>query len=415
MARSLVDAAETGGAAPRWSAANSETGVMVGDPAAAIIAGIHAFGATAFPAARALAALARAADRPGTRAQGIENRPGLAAYLARGYIPLFAPDVWGPAATTLEYATADFSIAALAGALGDGAHPRPLHEAGAELAAALRSARGPRTPEARQRRVRPRLRDRPGKARRSDRRLGARPRPARVRRGERLAVHLDDPVQPRRPVSRDGRARAGDRPARRVLRGAERRYAAAALLHGQRAAVRRALGLHLRGRAGEDAGGGAPDPHHALRRRTGGAARQRRSRRDVGLVRLGGARPLPGDPRRRRAGAGRAAVPVGDGDGGRRPPARDHRPGGLGGGAHRAGGDPERTASPVDLAADERDPGGRKAGLRRRPPRLDARGPRRRLGHTTRRTRPRRSTRARRRGSRSSMARAFWRSAPGRA
>jgi predicted alpha-1,2-mannosidase len=119
MARSLLDAAESGGAAPRWSAANSETGVMVGDPAAAIIAGIHAFGATGFPAARALARLVAAADRPGTRAQEIENRPGLAVYLARGYIPLYAPDVWGPAATTLEYATADFSIAALAGALGD--------------------------------------------------------------------------------------------------------------------------------------------------------------------------------------------------------------------------------------------------------------------------------------------------------
>jgi predicted alpha-1,2-mannosidase len=119
MARSLVDAAETGGAAPRWSAANSETGVMVGDPAAAIIAGIRAFGATTFPAGRALAALVRAADRPGTRAQDVENRPGLAAHLARGFIPLFTADVWGPAATTLEYATADFAIATLAGALGD--------------------------------------------------------------------------------------------------------------------------------------------------------------------------------------------------------------------------------------------------------------------------------------------------------
>jgi predicted alpha-1,2-mannosidase len=121
MARSLLDAAETGGAAPRWSAANTETGVMVGDPAAAIVAGIHAFGGTAFPAARALGRLVAAADRPGTRVQEIENRPGLAPYLERGYIPLLSPEVWGPAATTLEYATADFSIAALAGALGDGA------------------------------------------------------------------------------------------------------------------------------------------------------------------------------------------------------------------------------------------------------------------------------------------------------
>jgi predicted alpha-1,2-mannosidase len=119
MARSLLDAAEAGGAAPRWSSANNETGVMVGDPAAAIIAGIHAFGATSFPAARALARLAQAADRPGARSQGYEIRPGLGAYLDRGYIPLYAHDVWGPAATTLEYATADFSVAALAGALGD--------------------------------------------------------------------------------------------------------------------------------------------------------------------------------------------------------------------------------------------------------------------------------------------------------
>jgi predicted alpha-1,2-mannosidase len=121
MARSLLDAAETGGAAPRWAAANSETGVMVGDPASAIVAGIYAFGGTGFPAARALTSLVAAADRPATRAQDIENRPGLAPYLVRGYIPLLTPEVWGPAATTLEYATADFSIAALAGALGDSA------------------------------------------------------------------------------------------------------------------------------------------------------------------------------------------------------------------------------------------------------------------------------------------------------
>ncbi|MBM4251861.1 MAG: glycoside hydrolase family 92 protein [Deltaproteobacteria bacterium] len=54
MAQSLVVAANECGALPKWSQANGETGVMVGDPGALIVANIHAFGGTSFDTAAAL-------------------------------------------------------------------------------------------------------------------------------------------------------------------------------------------------------------------------------------------------------------------------------------------------------------------------------------------------------------------------
>jgi predicted alpha-1,2-mannosidase len=142
MIRSLVADGQQLGRLPRWVVAGSDTGLMVGDPADAIIADAYAFGARGFDAGLALREMLNGAGVPapaqaqrrrpaGVRMAGAvsarrrrphatgQERPGLGFYLGRGYIPV-APS------TTLEYAIADFAISQLAGALGDQADQRLL-------------------------------------------------------------------------------------------------------------------------------------------------------------------------------------------------------------------------------------------------------------------------------------------------
>jgi hypothetical protein len=93
---------------------------MVGDPAAPIIADYYAFGATGFDTATALSGLVSQASKTNN------DRPGLNYLGAPGYMPHDGSygccNFYGPAATTLEYATADFAVSALAKALGDDAN-----------------------------------------------------------------------------------------------------------------------------------------------------------------------------------------------------------------------------------------------------------------------------------------------------
>ncbi len=118
MMQSLVLDAEEGGGLPRWSLANIDTGLMVGDPAAPILAEGLAFGADTFDAEAALRVLVRGATHPGVGEPGAQERPGLAQYLRMGYVPLDA-NVGAPAATSLEYYTADYAIACFATRIGD--------------------------------------------------------------------------------------------------------------------------------------------------------------------------------------------------------------------------------------------------------------------------------------------------------
>lgn len=118
MMQSLVVDAQEGGGLPRWSLANIDTGLMVGDPAAPILAEGLAFGADAFDTDAALRVLVRGATRPGVGAPGAQERPGLAQYLRMGYVPLGA-NVGAPTATSLEYYTADYAIACFAARVGD--------------------------------------------------------------------------------------------------------------------------------------------------------------------------------------------------------------------------------------------------------------------------------------------------------
>ena len=124
----LADAAESG-CLPRWSYANGQSMTMVGDSADPTIASASAFGAADFDPGTALQAMVRGATRTCASPNGSYlERQGLERYQQLGYLPydidvqrrnansLFGSpdDVWGSAATTLEYVIDDFAIAQFA-------------------------------------------------------------------------------------------------------------------------------------------------------------------------------------------------------------------------------------------------------------------------------------------------------------
>jgi predicted alpha-1,2-mannosidase len=126
---SMLADADQSGCLPRWPYANGQSMTMVGDPADPIVASAAAFGARRFDAAAALAAMVKGASEGCRTADGTYvQRQGLEQYGRLGYLPfdidvkrrnansLFGdPEaVWASAATTLEYAIADFSIAQFA-------------------------------------------------------------------------------------------------------------------------------------------------------------------------------------------------------------------------------------------------------------------------------------------------------------
>jgi predicted alpha-1,2-mannosidase len=130
LATSLLrDARQDGGFLPRWELVDVSENEMGGDSADPIIAGAYAFGARGFDAEEALAAMVHGADdssNPPPAARGYVERPGLAGYLADGYVPVEAGQVTGEteslspdmASLTLEYAVDDFAVSQLAASLG---------------------------------------------------------------------------------------------------------------------------------------------------------------------------------------------------------------------------------------------------------------------------------------------------------
>lgn len=147
MVRSLLADADESGCLPRWPYANGQSMTMVGDSADPLIASAAAFGATAFDRQDALAAMLRGADGECRSANGeYLERQGLAPYLAHGYVPFdldtnvrnansiygSPDDVWGSAATSLEYTVDDFAIAQFAArGLGDsGTYQRFMQRSG---------------------------------------------------------------------------------------------------------------------------------------------------------------------------------------------------------------------------------------------------------------------------------------------
>jgi predicted alpha-1,2-mannosidase len=127
-AQSLLNFADQrGGEWDRWLHNNGKTAVMSGDPSAAAIAGMYAFGATNFDVQHAYSSLLRAATVPtandvsdsGCPIQCAGQRPSLDRYMRIHYVPSNNCHCWGAAAETLEDATADYAIAQLAQRMGD--------------------------------------------------------------------------------------------------------------------------------------------------------------------------------------------------------------------------------------------------------------------------------------------------------
>jgi predicted alpha-1,2-mannosidase len=122
MAQSLLNDYQQGGAFPRWGVVTEDSGVMMGDPAAPIIADYYAFGATNFDTRGALAGLLNAATNPAVYAPltRTHERDGLYNYLKLGYVPEQGEEGgYGPVSMTQEYDSADFALSQFAAALGD--------------------------------------------------------------------------------------------------------------------------------------------------------------------------------------------------------------------------------------------------------------------------------------------------------
>ncbi|MBS4728713.1 GH92 family glycosyl hydrolase [Mycobacterium sp. SM1] len=125
MAQSLVNDAEQSGSFPRWALANAATAEMTGDSVVPLIVNLYVFGAKDFDAHTALRYMVGAATDGGVGRGGYVERPGIATYLQRGYLPVTSEsclDGSVPGASiTLEWSVDDFAISRFAGALGDSA------------------------------------------------------------------------------------------------------------------------------------------------------------------------------------------------------------------------------------------------------------------------------------------------------
>ncbi|HEY0229110.1 MAG TPA: GH92 family glycosyl hydrolase, partial [Mycobacterium sp.] len=123
MAQSLVNDAEQSGSFPRWALANAATAEMTGDSVVPLIVNLYAFGAKDFDVNAALRYMVNAATLGGVGRNGYRERPGIATYLAHGYMPQVTPLCGGgsppSASITLEWSVDDFAISRFADALGD--------------------------------------------------------------------------------------------------------------------------------------------------------------------------------------------------------------------------------------------------------------------------------------------------------
>ncbi|MBY0441700.1 MAG: GH92 family glycosyl hydrolase, partial [Mycobacteriaceae bacterium] len=123
MAQSLVNDAQQSGSLPRWALANAATHEMTGDSVVPLMVSFYAFGARNFDVATALRYMVNAATRGGVARDGIPERPGIATYVQRGYVPqmtdFYIGHWFAGASITLEWAVDDFAISRLAKALGD--------------------------------------------------------------------------------------------------------------------------------------------------------------------------------------------------------------------------------------------------------------------------------------------------------
>lgn len=114
MVRSMLAMYDEGGWLPKWELAGRETGVMVGDPAAVVVADTYLKGIRGFDAAKAYAAVRKGA----TVTAGNPLRPCADQYVRLGYVPHDTCRARGSGSVTQEYAYADHAAARMAAALG---------------------------------------------------------------------------------------------------------------------------------------------------------------------------------------------------------------------------------------------------------------------------------------------------------
>ena len=125
MMQSLVHDAEQSGWLPRWTPANDNSYIMGGDSSAILLSEAYAFGARDFDQKSALKYMLKGATQPGKGLHNWEERPGLADYLSKGYIPV--TDKFQSATSfSLEYNSADFAVSRFALAMGDKANAERL-------------------------------------------------------------------------------------------------------------------------------------------------------------------------------------------------------------------------------------------------------------------------------------------------
>jgi predicted alpha-1,2-mannosidase len=124
MASSLLRDGDQMGWLPKWPVDNGEAGVMNGDAADPMLAGLYAFGAKGFDVQHAVTEMVHGAEGTGAPGQGwYLERPEGQPYIANGYVPNTQADSISPvpngASETLEYSIADFAISQLASAVGN--------------------------------------------------------------------------------------------------------------------------------------------------------------------------------------------------------------------------------------------------------------------------------------------------------
>lgn len=101
----LLFAEQSGGGFPRWVLNSTETGIMQGDPTAAMVSVAYSFGAKDFDTKKALQIMKNGAENPSAKSQNQLTRPFLKQYLEKGYMA---------ASMMLEYTSADFAIGTFA-------------------------------------------------------------------------------------------------------------------------------------------------------------------------------------------------------------------------------------------------------------------------------------------------------------
>ena len=324
IVNSMVLDGQQGKAMPMWSDANKELLVMVGDPATIMVSDAHAFGVRGFDTASALQLMVQSATDPARSVRFGHDDWNNLHYMSEN------------AATTIEYAAADFALAQYAAALGDNARFQQFSPRGQYW----KNSFNPATSHM--------------QGRRSDGSFKTPWTPTTTDgyvEGNGSVYTWAIPWNAQGLFNMVGGTNAAisrlDAFFSTVAGGTDHPN----IDPGNEPSFSAAVDLQPRPAAVEDAGRRQPDRERAVPRRARRLPGRRRPRLDVVLAGVGAAGDVSGDPRHRRARAGHAALPVGDAAAAQRADRADQRAGGERVLALHAVVDGQRGVHPADLAA----------------------------------------------------------------